>query len=119
MEADGVRPRAIQFPDAAHGGKRRPETAIQRTLLPVGSPPISGDPSARVGVAAVALGCSRCFAPAPIARFRGLDASMAWCRSCHNGPSSATRMIAARDAFPTTSNLAGREGSWAGGGVRT
>ncbi|GAA2955436.1 hypothetical protein GCM10010478_64370 [Streptomyces erythrogriseus] len=45
------------------------------------------------------------------------DASLAWCRSCHNGPRSATSsaitsadrpvilrplMIAARDAFPTT-----------------
>lgn len=55
--------------------------------------------------------------PAPIARFRGRDASLARCRSCHNGPSSATSsaitpadrpvilrslMIAARDAFATT-----------------
>ncbi len=55
--------------------------------------------------------------PAPTARFRGLEASLAWCRSCHNGPTSATSSaitsadrpvilrsltIAARDAFPTT-----------------
>lgn len=33
---------------------------------------------------------SRCFAPAQTARFRGLDSSLVWCRSCHNGPTSAT-----------------------------
>ncbi|MFF5157958.1 MFS transporter [Streptomyces sp. NPDC000348] len=58
---------------------------------------------------------SRYLMPAPTACFRGLDASPAWCRSCHNGPSSATSsaitsadrpvilrspMIAARDASP-------------------
>ncbi|MFD3897038.1 hypothetical protein ACPCC3_33050 [Streptomyces cellulosae] len=54
--------------------------------------------------------------PAPIAGFRGRDASLAWCRSCHNGPSSVMSSaiapaerpvilrslmiaIAARDAF--------------------
>lgn len=60
---------------------------------------------------------NRCLAPAPTARFRGRDASSAWCRSCHNGPSSATSsaitlaerpvilrspVIAARDTVPTT-----------------
>lgn len=49
--------------------------------------------------------------------FLARDASMAWCRACHNGPTSTTSsaitsgdrpvirrslMIAARDAFPTT-----------------
>ena len=58
---------------------------------------------------------SRCFAPAPTARFRGRETSLAWCRSCHNGPTSATSsaitsgdspvilrslMIAARDRVP-------------------
>ncbi len=57
------------------------------------------------------------FAPAPTARFRSRDTSLAWCRSRHNEPSSAASsastlvdrpvilrspMIAARDAFPTT-----------------
>lgn len=51
------------------------------------------------------------------ARFRDRDASLAWCRSCHNGPTSATSpairtadrpvilrplMIALRIAFPST-----------------
>lgn len=59
----------------------------------------------------------RYFAPAPTARFRGRDASLAWCRSCHNGHTVATSsaittadrpvilrllMIAVRVAFPTT-----------------
>lgn len=58
-----------------------------------------------------------CFAPAPRAPFRGLDASLAWCRSCHNGPTSKTSSaitsadrqvirrlltITARDALSTT-----------------
>lgn len=33
---------------------------------------------------------SRCFAPAPTARFRDLAPNLAWCRSCHSGPNSAT-----------------------------
>ncbi|CAL9324334.1 hypothetical protein SUDANB66_06533 (plasmid) [Streptomyces sp. SudanB66_2053] len=32
---------------------------------------------------------SRCSAQAPIARFRGLDTSLTWGRSCHNVPSTA------------------------------
>lgn len=60
---------------------------------------------------------SRCFAPAPTARFRGREASLARWHSCHNGPTSATSsaitsavrpvirrllMTTARVAFPTT-----------------
>lgn len=33
---------------------------------------------------------SRCFEPAPTAPFRGLATNLAWCRSCHDGPNSAT-----------------------------
>jgi hypothetical protein len=36
------------------------------------------------------MNTSRCFAPAPTARFRGREASLAWWRSCHNRPTSAT-----------------------------
>lgn len=60
---------------------------------------------------------SRCFAPAPTARFRGLATKLAWWRSRHNGPNSATSaaitsadkpvilrspMVAARAPVPTT-----------------
>lgn len=32
----------------------------------------------------------RCFAPAPRPRFRGRETSLAWCCSCHKGPTSVT-----------------------------
>lgn len=63
------------------------------------------------------MNTSRCFAPAPMARFRYREASLAWWRSCRNGPTSATSsaitsavrpvirrlpMTSARVEFPTT-----------------
>lgn len=57
------------------------------------------------------------FRTAPTARFRGLEASLARCRSCHNGPTPATSsaitaayrpvilrslITAVRVTFPTT-----------------
>lgn len=63
------------------------------------------------------MNTSRCFAPAPMARFPCREASLAWWRSCHNGRTSGTSsaitsavkpvirrlpMTSARVEFPTT-----------------
>ena len=39
------------------------------------------------------MNISRCFEPAPTPRFRGREASLAWRRSCHNGPTSAMSSV--------------------------
>ena len=69
---------------------------------------------------------SLCFAPAPTARRRGRDDRAAWCRSCHNGPISATssaitsglspvirwlRMIAARARSSTMRTMINDQGT--------